>query len=102
MRRTRLNGFTGRAQNFAPPFTPRRERASGKALAFTRHVDYVGADFRIEIIPKVFFFFRSLARYRDAPQGVFGLSITSFVCTEKSRKFENPWEIIVRLTPKSP
>jgi hypothetical protein len=28
------NGFTGRAQNSAPPLTPRRERASGKALAF--------------------------------------------------------------------
>src|SRR5260370_11110899 len=28
------NGFTGRAQNSPPPFTPHRERASGKALAF--------------------------------------------------------------------
>src|SRR5260370_42215384 len=27
------NGFTGRAQNSPPPFTPHRERASGKALA---------------------------------------------------------------------
>ena len=27
------NGFTGRAQNFVPQFTRRRERASGKALA---------------------------------------------------------------------
>src|SRR6266849_5911231 len=35
--RPRPNGFTGRAQNFAPPFTPRRERASGKALALIRN-----------------------------------------------------------------
>jgi hypothetical protein len=28
------NDFTGRAQNSAPPFTPHRERASGKALTF--------------------------------------------------------------------
>jgi hypothetical protein len=27
-------GFTGRAQSSSPPFTPHRERASGKALAF--------------------------------------------------------------------
>src|SRR5258708_34933770 len=27
------NGFTGRAQNSPPPFTPHRERASVKALA---------------------------------------------------------------------
>ena len=37
--RPRPNGFTGRAQNLPPPFTPRRERASGKALAFTGCVD---------------------------------------------------------------
>ncbi len=29
--RPRPNGFTGRAQSSSPPFTPRRERASGKA-----------------------------------------------------------------------
>jgi hypothetical protein len=29
-----LKGFTGRAQSSPPPFTPHRERASGKALAF--------------------------------------------------------------------
>src|SRR5258708_12416389 len=32
--RPRPNGFTGRAQSSPPPFTPYRERASGKALAF--------------------------------------------------------------------
>src|SRR5260370_7130371 len=30
------NGFTGRAQNSPPPFTPHRKRASGKALALFR------------------------------------------------------------------
>jgi len=30
--RLRPNGFTGRARSSSPPFTPRRERASGKAL----------------------------------------------------------------------
>jgi hypothetical protein len=34
--RQRPNGFTGRAQKSLPPFTLYRERASGKALAFTR------------------------------------------------------------------
>jgi hypothetical protein len=33
-RRPRPNGFTGRALSSPPPFTPHRERASGKALAF--------------------------------------------------------------------
>src|SRR2546427_11636087 len=47
--RPRPNGFTGRAQNSPPPFTPQRERASGKALTFirrdpaqaTENLDYV-------------------------------------------------------------
>lgn len=43
-----------------------------------------------------------LALERNTTQGVFGFSINSWVCTEKSRKFENLWEMIVRLTPKSP
>jgi hypothetical protein len=30
------NGFTGRARSFSPTFTPQRERASGKALAYRR------------------------------------------------------------------
>jgi hypothetical protein len=30
----RVDGFTGRARSSSPPFTPQRERASGKALAF--------------------------------------------------------------------
>jgi len=34
--RPRPNGFTGRAQNASHPFTPRRKRASGKALTFAR------------------------------------------------------------------
>jgi hypothetical protein len=29
------SGFTGRALNSPPPFTPYRERASGKALSLT-------------------------------------------------------------------
>jgi hypothetical protein len=33
--RPRPNGFTGRAQNSPSPFTPHRERASGKALTLT-------------------------------------------------------------------
>jgi hypothetical protein len=39
------NGFTGRAQNFAPPFTPRRERESGKALVFVRPLAWIIHDF---------------------------------------------------------
>ena len=33
--RPRANGFTERAQNYLPPSTPQRERASGKALTLT-------------------------------------------------------------------
>src|SRR6266581_5035435 len=33
--RPRPNGFTGRARNYLPTFTPRRERASGKALTLS-------------------------------------------------------------------
>jgi hypothetical protein len=36
--RPRPNDFTGRAQNSSSPFTPQRERASGKVLTLTRQV----------------------------------------------------------------
>jgi len=35
-------GFTGRAQNSPHPLTPQRERASGKALTFTRWDEKAG------------------------------------------------------------
>src|SRR2546429_3385370 len=35
--RPRANGFTGRAQNSPPAFTPQGQRASDKALTLTKH-----------------------------------------------------------------
>jgi len=40
--RPRPNGFAGRARSSSPPLTPQRERASGKALAFTRWDEKAG------------------------------------------------------------
>jgi len=37
-----FNGFTGRAQNSPPTFTPQRQRASGKALTLIIHFRSVG------------------------------------------------------------
>ena len=71
-----LQGFTGRAQNSPPPFTPHQERASGKALTF-----FIGTYLNVSTAT----LYCLLARLREGHKSlqtlwIFGLELAALRC----------------------